>query len=847
MKTYPVQNRFTAGELSPKLHSRSDIEGYAAGCKTLENFIALRHGSVERRDGTAIVATHAGYRGRIYEFQITETLAYAIVLSSDGNLYVDDRQGNMYGDNFGSNPDFSDGLTGWTGASTGKANFDWFAGRVLMQSGDTGATDTAILRQSVTITDDTVQHVIHIEAETLFGAAELAIKIGTTQGASDLLNDTMAVTEPDIYFDLPSAVSARLTSGGDTRVTSGGDTRVVTGQPCYIQSEVDGNGESEEGGWWLDRVSFHERTGTYTQTSFAHSWDVHNLEEMQVEMVPGENKMWLVAGDLIPYELDYNSGSWTFGAITFKGRPAAWNGYIDHDTDDGSTAMSEGEVVEILSGYAGGGTVGNIYRYLGKEVDLGAENYSSGWTDLGKVELYTGTVHWTTDDGTRRLSAGDVVQLVDGYAGGGTAGNVYQLPNTINLSSVNYATDTDWDDRGTKAAYQTDPNMPGSVAFFEGRSWFGAYPTTPDTLNGSRSANYTDLRLGSGADDDGIEVTLDDHGLIQWVRGEQDLLVGTKNGEYVLSAENGPLTPSDIQANKQSANGSAKMEARPIGNSVAYTSLDGSKIRDMEYKFVVNGWQSLDISYTAEHMFTDYGRVKEIHYAKDPESIIWMVTDQGNLIGCTFDPANDVIGWHRHPIDGKVISATVIRHKGRGELWLLVDRHCSGMPKTLMVERMTPNYYMDSAIGLKYQASTTAIDGFTHLANHTVNVIVDGAQADDVTLDANGDGTASISGNHIQVGYQYTSKLETLPTDVPVQGGSGMIHVKRWNKLWCRLYDSFVPLLNSQQVTETEPFSGDIDVVNLDWDLQATNIIQMSKPFKCKISGIFGELTEEIQ
>jgi len=846
LKTYPIQNRFTAGELSPRLHSRSDIEGYAAGCKTLENFVAMRHGSLERRNGSVIVSKHDGYRGRMFEFPITDTLAYAIGLTSEGNLYVDDRQGNLYGDNFGVNPDFTNDLTGWTDVSTGNGAVAWVAGRALLQTGDTGASDMAAIQQQAYVDDETADHVMHIEAESIIGSASLNIKVGMTAGGTELLDVTMDPGEEDLYFDLPTATGTRV-AGADTRVTSDGDNRIVSGVPFFLTVEVDGNGESEEVGWWIDHISFHARGGAYTETELSHPYSIHDLEQLQMEMVPGENKAFFCSGQVIPYVLDYNDGAWTFAPIAFNGRPEAWNGYEDWDTDDGSKTPNIGAVVEILSGYGNGGTVANVYRYLGAETDLGTVDYSSGWTDLGVADLYAETIRYTTDDGTRFLAPGDVVELVEGYAGGGTAENVYQWTGTVNLSTENYATDTDWDDLGEKTVYDATPNFPGSVTFFEGRSWWAGFPVKQDRINGSASGNFYDLGLGVANDADGIEVTLDDHGLIQWIRGEQDLLIGTKNGEFIMIAEAGPITPSDINANKQSANGSAKMQGQPIGNSVAYTSLDGSKIRDMEYKFVVNGWQSMDISFTAEHLFADYGRVKEIHYAKDPESIIWFITDQGNLIGCTFDPANNVIGWHRHPTAGKVVSGCVVRNRGTAALWLMIDRHV-GATKELYVERFTALSMMDSKIGLYYAAAQTAIDGFTHLSNQTVNVLVDGVQADDVTLDASGDGTASISGNLIEVGLAYTSTMETLPTDVPVPGGRGMVHMKRWNRLFARLYDSYVPTINDEQVTQaTTPTTQDIDVINLNWDIEGSNSIQMAAPYPCRISGIFGELSEEVR
>lgn len=47
---------FNAGELSPLLDSRSDLEKAAAGCRVLENMIADTSGEVYRRPGTKFIA-----------------------------------------------------------------------------------------------------------------------------------------------------------------------------------------------------------------------------------------------------------------------------------------------------------------------------------------------------------------------------------------------------------------------------------------------------------------------------------------------------------------------------------------------------------------------------------------------------------------------------------------------------------------------------------------------------------------------------------------------------------------------------------------------------------------------
>jgi len=56
MKYRYVQNSFTSGELHPRLDGRTDLEEYARGVSTLENFITFRQGGVSRRMGSRYIA-----------------------------------------------------------------------------------------------------------------------------------------------------------------------------------------------------------------------------------------------------------------------------------------------------------------------------------------------------------------------------------------------------------------------------------------------------------------------------------------------------------------------------------------------------------------------------------------------------------------------------------------------------------------------------------------------------------------------------------------------------------------------------------------------------------------------
>ena len=65
-----TQFSFAAGELSPKLHNRTDLKKYGSGAREVSNMITERHGGVKRRDGTVHVETlPSGVIARLVSFK----------------------------------------------------------------------------------------------------------------------------------------------------------------------------------------------------------------------------------------------------------------------------------------------------------------------------------------------------------------------------------------------------------------------------------------------------------------------------------------------------------------------------------------------------------------------------------------------------------------------------------------------------------------------------------------------------------------------------------------------------------------------------------------------------------
>ena len=82
-----ILTNFTAGELSPNMYGRTDIEKYYNGCMTMENFLVLPQWGAYRRPGSRYVASvkTASAFTRLVPFIFSTTQSYILEF---GNLYM---------------------------------------------------------------------------------------------------------------------------------------------------------------------------------------------------------------------------------------------------------------------------------------------------------------------------------------------------------------------------------------------------------------------------------------------------------------------------------------------------------------------------------------------------------------------------------------------------------------------------------------------------------------------------------------------------------------------------------------------------------------------------------------
>ncbi|WP_151767934.1 carbohydrate-binding protein [Acinetobacter oleivorans] len=79
MKQHVIKNNFSAGELSPTLYTRTDIQQYGNGAKKLLNVIPLVEGGIRKRPGTFFIDLYEN-AVRLIPFVVNSKQAYMLIL-----------------------------------------------------------------------------------------------------------------------------------------------------------------------------------------------------------------------------------------------------------------------------------------------------------------------------------------------------------------------------------------------------------------------------------------------------------------------------------------------------------------------------------------------------------------------------------------------------------------------------------------------------------------------------------------------------------------------------------------------------------------------------------------------
>ena len=414
---------------------------------------------------------------------------------------------------------------------------------------------------------------------------------------------------------------------------------------------------------------------------------------------------------------------------------------------------------------------------------------------------------------------------------------------------------------------------PGCGFYFEGRLWVGAFDGSgtygANAFLASASGTSTNMTINaSPGPADALSFTMSRYSRVRWISGLRQLMVGTDRGEFVVeSVDNDVISAGNIRVRQQSQHGSKLLEPASVGNNILFVSPDGRKLRDTGYRWTEDAWVARDLTYVSEHI-TQIGLIKEVHWAPDPENLLYCPLDSGHLLIAIYEWNNNVVGWARAETNGDYISSCVLTYAGTSYAFFLTKRAFEGGTK-MRLEIEGYDHYLDCA--KREYGNGNQINEAFHLQGQTVQVVTNDDQAwhPDVVISDGGPqgptnpdnlpaGHANLvrSVDNVIYGYAYPRRLVTMPLDLMIQSGSATATQKRRYRIRVRTKDSVPPIINGNVPADrtpstpmgtrepTRPYE-DHQAHDLGWDVYAPVVVEQPKPVPLTILGIFGDAALE--
>ncbi len=754
-----LQNNFSAGELSPVMDARSDIGKYFAGCRILQNFIVLPQGGAFRRPGSEYIdaAPRSDLAVRLIPFIFSDTDAYVLEFSH--------RTLRFYK----------------TVAGVSGLILDDDDATPTRLVSPYAANELALLKYTQT---GDVMYITHpsYKPRRLIRTDDNSWTISAPEFIrGPFLRENDTTTSMKIRGYTIDAVGTG--AGGTFRIDDDGDLT-----PYFAVASVftvHGSTSNDNIDFTVASVSYNSGTDKFTITVDGGDTVRTTADGVIWPDLSRGNNAVIVASAASGPESFVGFESTHVGALfqlTLLKESVAVNVKFSSQTTSDTVAVSLGQKVDFFTLGTWTGTIVLEASYDGGTTYEAV--YPPSFSDDGNIELH----HLNdVDDALYRLN-------MKAYTSGTAACNLVTRQHVINgvveitgvtsttvadciMRSVMARADTPTK-RWAEGAWSDKRGWPVAVTFFEQRLIFGGNTWQPITIWASKSlpgGDYHNFEAGAN-DDDAFTFTLAEAAQdpIKWLSTDKRLIIGTSGSEISLGATGSveAVTPTNVgRVEQQSARGSASVA--PIRTSLGHLFVErgGRKVDELIYRWDVDRFVVTDMTRLSDHITA--GGITEIALQKRPETILWGVTGDGNLVGLTYLREENVVCWHRHVFggDGLVESVAVIPGVEEDEVWCVVVLVIASGTKRYIVRLGEWNWGDDQEdaffvdFGLTYDSTLvtppSAITGLGHLEGESVAVLADGGNHNSKTV-LNGQIILDRPASVVQVGLQYTSRLKPM-------------------------------------------------------------------------------------
>ncbi|MCY3831143.1 MAG: hypothetical protein OXF89_18605 [Rhodospirillaceae bacterium] len=375
-----------------------------------------------------------------------------------------------------------------------------------------------------------------------------------------------------------------------------------------------------------------------------------------------------------------------------------------------------------------------------------------------------------------------------------TVESAYRATAVNKEALLSGAATRDWEE----PAFSARRGWPATVAFHQDRLVIGGSRDLPNRIWLSKSGDLFNFDLGEGLDDDGIEFAIlsDQVNAIRAVFSGRHLQVLTSGAEWMVTGD--PLTPGNIQLNRQTRIGSPvdrQVPPRDVDGATLFAARNGRELREFLFADVEQAYRANDLALLARHLVD-----APVDQDYDPlNRLLHIVMADGSLATVTVYRAERVTGWSRQETDGKFRAIAVVDRT----VFAIVER-AGGR----YIERFDAALATDSALtGADGTdgAGRAVWSGLGHLEGRTVAVLADNAVRQPLPVDGGAIALDRPAGV-IEAGLPFASRIRALPPVAQTPRGASHGSPVRLVEAVFRLLDTRMLRIDTGAGPRTVPF-----------------------------------------
>ena len=397
---------------------------------------------------------------------------------------------------------------------------------------------------------------------------------------------------------------------------------------------------------------------------------------------------------------------------------------------------------------------------------------------------------------------------------------------------------------GAEDVWSATRGWPKTAAFFGQRLWFGGSKQRPQTIWGSVVASYFDYDVGTGLDDEAIDVTLDTDQVngITAIVPSRHLQIFTTGGEFYMP--DSPITPGASAVKRQTQYGSSSVRPVGIDGATIFVDRSGKSMREFLFSWEEDAYTSNSATLLASQLISSPVDIDSRKGTPtDDANYVYLVNDDGTMAVFNTLRSQEIAAWTKWETDGDIESIAVVVDV----VYFAVKRNINGSD-VYYLEKADPDSYTDGNILQTLSPASATVTGLAHLNGEVCRVRADSAIMADATP-SSGSITLSRTATAVEVGLDFDVKIKTMPLNADFNDGPILTRYKRMVRVIVDTYATLGVYVNGTllpdrtlgtSVLDDTPigFTGIKEIYMTGWDRLAQVTITQTDPQPFTLLGL---------